>query len=143
MSEEKIDSLKEILGNMEKTANWTIEDYVKTNIYGKFLAESHDDDMSFNIGVYQGVLLAMDSIKDEIKNLKGKKNMNKIFKLETKHSIITVEAKESDLEFDKRVGIISSTNYGRVLARVKDALGIVVDETALGTVVDETLRRSK
>ena len=60
--------------------------------------------------------------------------MNKIFKLETKHSIITVEAKESDLEFDKRVGIIKSTNYGRVLARVKDALGMVVDET---------LRRSK
>jgi hypothetical protein len=73
MSEEKIDSLKEILGNMEKTANWTIEDYVKTNIYDKFLAESHDDDMSFNIGVYQGVLLAMNSIKDEIKNLKGRK----------------------------------------------------------------------
>jgi hypothetical protein len=69
--------------------------------------------------------------------------MNKIFKLETKHSIITVEAKESDLEFDKRVGIISSTNYGRVLARVKDALGIVADETALGIVVDETLRRRK
>jgi len=40
--------------------------------------------------------------------------MNKIFKLETKHSIITVEYKESDLEFDKRVGIIKSTNYGRV-----------------------------
>ena len=69
--------------------------------------------------------------------------MNKIFKLETKHSIITVEAKESDLEFDKRVGIISSTNYGRVLARVKDALGIGADETALGIVVDETLRRRK
>ena len=51
--------------------------------------------------------------------------MNKIFKLETKHSIITVEAKESDLEFDKRVGIVSATDNGRALARAKDALGMM------------------
>ena len=33
-------------------------------------------------------------------------------------------AKETDLEFDKRVGIVSATFNGRTLARVKDALGI-------------------
>jgi len=50
--------------------------------------------------------------------------MSKVTKIETEHSIITVEAKETDLEFDKRVGIVSATFNGRTLARVKDALGI-------------------
>jgi hypothetical protein len=49
--------------------------------------------------------------------------MSKVTKIETEHSIITVEAKETDLEFDKRVGIVSATDNGRALARVKDVIG--------------------
>ena len=39
--------------------------------------------------------------------------MSKVTKIETEHSIITIEAKETDLEFDKRVGMfdIIFTNY--------------------------------
>jgi|TARA_R110001632_G_scaffold74706_1_gene170645 hypothetical protein len=51
--------------------------------------------------------------------------MSKVTKIETEHSIITIEAKESDLEFDKRVGIVSATDNGRALARAKDALGMM------------------
>jgi len=50
--------------------------------------------------------------------------MSEVTKIETEHSIITVEAKESDSEFDKRVGVVNATFNGRTLARVKDALGI-------------------
>jgi hypothetical protein len=50
--------------------------------------------------------------------------MSKVTKIETEHSIITVEAKETDLEFDKRVGIVDATDNGRALARVKDAIGV-------------------
>ena len=50
--------------------------------------------------------------------------MRKITKIETEHSIITIEAKETDLEFDKRVGIVDATDNGRALARIKDALGV-------------------
>ena len=48
-----------------------------------------------------------------------------IYKIETEHSIITIEAKETDLEFDKRVGIVDATDNGRALARAKDALGMM------------------
>jgi len=50
--------------------------------------------------------------------------MSKVTKIETEHSIITIEAKESDLEFDKRVGIVDATDNGRALARIKDAIGV-------------------
>ena len=50
--------------------------------------------------------------------------MRKVTKIETEHSIITVEAKETDLEFDKRVGIVDATDNGRALARIKDAIGV-------------------
>ena len=47
---------------------------------------------------------------------------SKVIKVETDYSIITVEAKETDAEFDKRAGVVDATDKGRLLARVKDAL---------------------
>lgn len=52
-------------GVIDRIANQQIEQYVQKHIFEDFLAEPHDDDMSFNIGVYQGLLLAKDFIDIE------------------------------------------------------------------------------
>lgn len=53
---------------IDGVANDQINDYVKKHIFEDFLAEPHDDDISFNIGVYQGLVLASDFINYEARN---------------------------------------------------------------------------
>ena len=68
---------QDLLKNLEGSATQEIVNYVRTNIYEDFLAKPHDKNKSFNIGVYQGILVATDLIKEHEKELLRQERRNK------------------------------------------------------------------
>ena len=68
---------QDLLKNLEGSATQEIVNYVRKNIYEDFLAKPHDKNKSFNIGVYQGILIATDLIKEHEKELLRQERRNK------------------------------------------------------------------
>tara|TARA_B110000967_G_C18624493_1_gene430492 strand:+ start:183 stop:419 length:237 start_codon:yes stop_codon:yes gene_type:complete len=68
---------QDLLKHLESSATQEIVNYVRTNIYEDFLAKSHDKNKSFNIGVYQGILIATDLIKNHEKEHVRQERRNK------------------------------------------------------------------
>jgi len=68
---------QDLLKHLEDSATREIVNYVRVNIYEDFLANSHDKNKSFNIGVYQGILIATDLIKEHEKEHLRQERRNK------------------------------------------------------------------
>ena len=68
---------KDLINSLEDSATNEIVKYVRKNIYMDFLAKPHDKDKSFNIGVYQGILIASDLIKEHEREVMRQERLKK------------------------------------------------------------------